>query len=434
METNTTGRGEARYGVPPDLLAELCDRAPDGVCVMERKAGSSDYIFRYMNAAFETLYGCQREKTLGTSTVRFMKERSSAEDHDRILSALGTLEPFRIRRGMTRPDGAFFWLEINFQPIPWDLGVRWMFITRDATREKHQHERMVQLTTALEQGYEPIAISTPVGKRWIFSYVNDAFTIASGYLPEELIGNSWDVIIGDERDIPRIETIRAALFAGQQVRTDLTFRRKNGELGTFEVNIQPIRDPASGEYTSVVSVYRDITEARQREQKLTYEAEHDPLTGLYNRRYLERALHNAISMTRDAPAHALLFADLDGFKNVNDTLGHDVGDQVLKAAAQAFQAAVFQTDALARWGGDEFAILLYHCSLDNARRTADEIMNAFHASVDRHGTTVSIGVVPILAGETVPELIRRADRVCYRAKAAGRDRVLFDSSRGNGSV
>lgn len=355
-----------------------------------------------------------------------MRERSSAEDRERVNEALDRDDAFRIRRGLTRPDGTFIWIEANFSPIPWDKGQRWMFITRDATREKRAHERMVQLTTAVEHGYDPVAICAASNRAWVVSYVNDAFSRITGYLPEDVVGKQWTEFLWDERDIPRLETMRAALYAGQQVRTEISYRRKDGRHGMFEVYVQPIQESATHEYTSIVCVFRDITEARQREAKLLYEAEHDLLTELFNRRYFERALETAISMTRTEPAHALLFADLDGFKEVNDRLGHEIGDEVLRAAARAFDSAVFRTDVLARWGGDEFSALLYHCSLENATRTAAEMAAAFTQSPDRHGTTVSIGIVQIRPGEGVSDLIRRADRMCYRAKAAGRNRVFAE--------
>jgi len=423
----TVGTAEGRFGISSELLAELCDRAPDAICVIERRENAPDFIFRYVNRAFETMYGCRRDVTLGSSADAFMRERSSPEDRERVNEALERNEAFRVRRGFTRPDGTFIWIEANFSPIAWDGGHRWMFITRDATREKRAHERMVQLTTAVEHGYDPVAISTASERSWVFGYVNDAFTRTTGYLQDEVLGTSWNTILGDDRDGPRLETIRAALYAGQPVRTELSYRRKDGRHGMFEVHLQPIQEHSSGDYTSVVSVFRDITDARQREAKLLYEAEHDLLTELVNRRYFERALETAISMTRTTPMHALLFADLDGFKEVNDRLGHEIGDEVLRAAARAFDSAVFRTDVLARWGGDEFAALLYHCSLENAARTAEDMAAAFNASPDRHGTTVSIGIVAIRANECVPDLIRRADRMCYKAKAAGRNRVLADT-------
>ncbi len=424
----TIGTAEGRYGISSDLLAELCDRAPDAICVIERRANSPDYVFRYVNRAFEVMYGCRRDVTLGSSADAFMRERSTAEDRERVNEALDRHEPFRIRRGFTRADGNFIWIEANFSPIPWDGGNRWMFITRDATREKRAHDRTVQLTTAVEHGYDPVAICNWSPERmWVVSYTNDAFTRITGYLQEDVVGKPWLEFLWDPRDIPRLETMRVALYAGQQVRTEVDYRRKDGRHGIFEVYVQPILESATREYTSIVCVFRDITDARQREAKLLYEAEHDLLTELFNRRYFERALETAISMTRAAPAHALLFADLDGFKEVNDRLGHEIGDEVLRAAARAFDSAVFRTDVLARWGGDEFSALLYHCSLENGIRTAEEMAAAFNSSPDRHGTTVSIGIVAIRPNETVADLIRRADRMCYKAKAAGRNRVLADA-------
>ncbi|HET9028702.1 MAG TPA: diguanylate cyclase [Candidatus Aquilonibacter sp.] len=419
------------YGLDPRLLAELCDRAPDAVCIVERRHGIRDFVFRYLNAAFERLYGCRRAEILGTSTDAFFRSRASAEDVERVIRAFAGDQPFRMRRGMHRPDETFFWLEANFQPIPWEDGVRWMFITRDVTREKLEHDRIVQLSTAVEQGYEPVSISTAADSKWIFSYVNDAFVRATGYLSNELMGKSWEMFLEKTAGTTHLDTIRAALYAGQQVRTELAYRSKDGRHGIFEVQIQPIRESSTKKYTSIVSVYRDITESRAREERLEFEAAHDPLTNLYNRRHLERVLETAVAMTRSEPAHAFMFVDLDGFKEVNDRQGHDIGDRVLIAAARALESAAFRTDALGRWGGDEFAILLYHCSLVNAHRAADQFLSTFAHSPDRHGTSASVGVVSIHAGESAAEVVRRADKLCYRAKAAGGNRALSEPRRGD---
>ena len=282
---------------------------------------------------------------------------------------------------------------------------------------------MVQLSTAFEQGFDPVAISTPSEGKWPFAYVNEAFTRVTGYLPTDVVGQTWDSLVADPRDRVRLVDIRSALFSGQQVRTELSFRTKDGRAGIFDVQIQPIRDVVTEEATSIVAMFRDVTAIRQREQALIFEAEHDTLTALYNRRYCERILATAISMTRERPSHALIFADLDGFKDVNDRLGHEAGDQVLLGTARAFQSVLFQTDVLARWGGDEFTALLFHCTFENAVKTANEMARALAQSPDRAGTTVSIGVVEVRAGESVADLVRRADRACYLAKAAGRDQV-----------
>ncbi len=412
----------------PELLLDMIERAPDAMCLVERASGASDFRFRYVNRAFEVIYDCRRVEVLGAARAPFFRARGAAADFARIDEGLAKGDPFRIRRGFDRKDGTHVFIEVNFQPLPCEGGERWMFITRDVTREKLQHDRMVQLTTAVEQGVDPVVISRPSEGKWPFVYVNEAFTRVTGYLPEEVIGRSWDMLVPDQRERVRLVDIRAALFSGQQVRTDLKFRTKDGRNGIFEVQIQPIQEPASGEFTSLVAMFHDVTAVRQREQALQFEAEHDTLTGLFNRRYLERMLGTAIAMSHGRSSHALLFADLDGFKAVNDRLGHDAGDRVLIAAGRAFANALFVTDVLARWGGDEFAVLLFHCTPENAVKTARAMSAALMGCGEREETTVSIGVVPIRPGEHVAELIRRADRACYLAKAAGRDQVYSEGA------
>ncbi|MDE2482380.1 MAG: diguanylate cyclase [bacterium] len=413
-------------GPSPELLAEMLDAAPDAVGIMQRADDEDLFRFLYVNRTFERVYLASRDDVLGMPIEPFVRGRSGDADYARIMASLDGDEPFRVRRAFERPDGSTIWLEVHVQRVPNAHGVSWMFISRDVTREKLQHDRIVQLATAFEQGFDPIVISVPEGERWPFAYVNEAFTRVTGYLPEEVIGKPWDFLVADPRDRVRLLDIRAALFEGQQVRTELSFRTKDGRSGIFDLQVQPIRDPVTGASSSIVALFRDVTSIRQREQALLFEAEHDALTGLYNRRFLERNLETAIAMTRTRPTHALLFADLDGFKDVNDRLGHTAGDRVLATAAKAFSSVLFQTDVLARWGGDEFAALLFHCTFENALKSARAMTEALAGAPDRAGVTVSIGVVAIRPGESMDVLVRRADHACYLAKAAGRNQVYGD--------
>jgi diguanylate cyclase (GGDEF)-like protein len=199
---------------------------------------------------------------------------------------------------------------------------------------------------------------------------------------------------------------------------------KNGRIGTFVCDVKPIADPLTGKFTSIVTIFRDITEQRLREARLQFEAEHDVVTGLHNRRFFERMLTDSIAMEQPAsPQHSLIFMDLDGFKQVNDRLGHDAGDDVLRAAAAAFEGCVGGNDVLVRWGGDEFAVLLFHCHVSSAERVAESMQAALRRNPARLGVTASIGVAPVLPGEKPSASIRRADAATYDAKKAGGDRV-----------
>jgi diguanylate cyclase (GGDEF)-like protein/PAS domain S-box-containing protein len=191
----------------------------------------------------------------------------------------------------------------------------------------------------------------------------------------------------------------------------------------------PIHD-ADGNALGAVLVFRDVTERRGMEREMSYLASHDALTGLLNRREFEVRLQRAILGARlEGREHALLYLDLDEFKVINDTCGHQVGDEMLKQVTALLRARVRRSDALARLGGDEFGVLLEDCPVLRARHTAEEVRRtlrdfrfSFREQVFEVGA--SIGLVPI--GPTCGDLAQvmsAADAACYVAKDRGRNRV-----------
>lgn len=180
----------------------------------------------------------------------------------------------------------------------------------------------------------------------------------------------------------------------------------------------------------VLSIIEDVTERKEAQDKLNYQARHDSLTGLINRNEFERRAGRLISaFQRSGEEHALCFMDLDQFKIINDTCGHAAGDNLLHQLGEVLQSAVRHRDTLARIGGDEFGVLMEHCTLDQARRVAmslqkvvQDFLFTWESRSFRIG--VSIGLVAIDEGSPdLTELMRRADAACYMAKDLGRDRI-----------
>lgn len=182
-----------------------------------------------------------------------------------------------------------------------------------------------------------------------------------------------------------------------------------------------------------VLVFRNVTSAKRLNDELTYHATHDPLTDVVNRRAFETRLQRAVAhaASRDSP-HALLFLDLDRFKAVNDMAGHVAGDELLQQLALLLKQQLREHDTLARLGGDEFAILLEACSLERAQAVAERIREAvagfrFEWQEACYEIGVSIGLVEFHDGAlSSRQLLRRADALCYGAKAAGRNRVVAE--------
>jgi diguanylate cyclase (GGDEF)-like protein/PAS domain S-box-containing protein len=212
-----------------------------------------------------------------------------------------------------------------------------------------------------------------------------------------------------------------------------------GQEIAIQDSAAPIRD-RNGRTVGAVLVFRDVTKERRLKRALSFQASHDALTGLINRREFDSRLQAALQGARNGEGtHALLYVDLDQFKVVNDTCGHPAGDRLLRDVTALLQQQVRSADLIARLGGDEFGILVQHCSLEQATRIADQIRQAvrdYRFSWEQHTTSIgaSIGVVAITdASDSVASLLSAADIACYAAKDAGRNRVhVYDSSEVSG--
>jgi len=184
-----------------------------------------------------------------------------------------------------------------------------------------------------------------------------------------------------------------------------------------------------GNLVGWVVVFHDVSQIEQMTQQLSWQASHDALTGLINRREFERRLGDMVGSARgDSRHHALLYLDLDNFKTVNDTCGHAAGDELLRQLATVMQSRMRGSDTLARLGGDEFGVLLASCPLEQAVRVANGMREAvrefrFIWEDKTFSVGVSAGLVGIDGQETLDRVLAAADRICYEAKTKGRDRV-----------
>ncbi|MGD8526010.1 MAG: EAL domain-containing protein [Thioalkalispiraceae bacterium] len=271
-------------------------------------------------------------------------------------------------------------------------------------------------------------------KRGIIRTINPVAEELTGYNSDEAIGHDVGEIfsIKKENSNDYIDNPIEVALQNNAIYTspfNMVLERKNGDIFAIEHTVSPIRG-VQDEILGANIVFRDVTEMRKLADKLSYQATHDSLTGLINRREFERRLKNAIyNAHNDGEQYALCFLDLDQFKIINDTAGHAAGDEFLKQVAHHLSANLRRTDVLARLGGDEFAILLDDCSLKTAdmiaNKTCESVKNmqfAWEKNIFSTGT--SIGIVPINEyTSTVSEAMSAADTACYEAKEKGRNRV-----------
>lgn len=266
--------------------------------------------------------------------------------------------------------------------------------------------------------------------------VNHAFTRLTGYSADEAIGQTPDLLSSGRHERKFYLDMWETITSDKYWQGEVWSRRKNGEIYPIWLTTTAVTD-AAGKMTHYVSVFTDITLRKQAEEQIHQLAFYDPLTKLPNRRLLiDRLHHTMASGTRSVAHSALLFIDLDNFKTLNDTKGHDVGDLLLIEAAQRLQASVRGGDTVARLGGDEFVVMMVNLSeeVDQAAAQAKAIGEKIRESLGHpyrlknfeYHSSCSIGVSLFRAHDvSVDDLLKRADTAMYEAKTAGRNTLRF---------
>jgi diguanylate cyclase (GGDEF)-like protein/PAS domain S-box-containing protein len=323
-----------------------------------------------------------------------------------------------------RKDGSQCTLEVR---TTWDSGECIVLLT-DITERLAAEERMRLWTSVLERSMEGIMICDPKG---LIIAVNPAFERVTGFTRQEAVGKTPRILRSGRQDARFYADMWQKIGTTGQWSGEIWNRRKNGELYVEWMALNAVYDP-SGTVTHYISIFSDVTERKSAEDKLRYLAHYDALTDLPNRSLLLHQLEQLIELAhRGGLRLAVLFLDLDRFKNINDSMGHEAGDQLLQAIARRIKSTVRHSDTVARMGGDEFVIVLSQLQHpDDAARFAGELL----ATVGRPlmlgdqelSVSASIGVSVFPEdGAQAGDLMRNADTAMYRAKSGGRNRYEF---------
>ncbi|TFH85410.1 diguanylate cyclase [Billgrantia azerbaijanica] len=302
-----------------------------------------------------------------------------------------------------------------------------------------EHERLSALDHLREREafLDAVLASTPVGVfvadlEGRLTYMNPALRELLGLAPKSRTRDWWERIHPNDRQGTE-DLWRHALTTGSDFVRQLRYLSDREGTLWLEVHASQVR--GSDQPLGFVGMVKDITERRQQEALQRWEAEHDPLTGLLNRRGFERRLEEALAeCTKTGTPSVLILFDLDHFKPINDEGGHALGDEMLRRIAQVVAWEVRRSDHVARQGGDEFAVLLPSCTLKQATGIAESLRQAVcDVEVTHEGreyrVTLSIGVAALQEeDESIEAVLGRADEACYRAKAEGRNAVVITST------
>lgn len=426
----------------------LADNATDTILMF-----GPDGRITYVSPACRDLIGHEPEDVVGRAPRDFVHpddRREVTGARARVSQTDGTIT---VTSRLQHRDGHYVWIEARVRSVgdpETGEAVEGQAIVRDVSERVSAEAALresVKRIAAAEQRFRTAFEAAPIGMALSdldgrFIQVNDALCAISGYTREELEEMSFSDL-SHPADAGRNEEMMRSLLDGEQSTFWMEKRYVDvvGQVVWVSVHATLVR-AADGTPQHFLGQIQDVSERVRYEAQLQHMADHDPLTGLFNRRSFERELNQHIlQVQRYGPEGAALVLDIDRFKHINDTLGHNVGDELIVKVAQTLRARLRDSDVLARLGGDEFAVLLPRGGAAEAARVAESVLAAVRAQSvltaagRRRPITASVGIALFSDTErlSAEDVLVNADLAMYDAKEGGRDRAATYSSQERGT-
>ena len=407
-----------------DRFRSMVQNAPDIIAVL-----GEDGSVRYASPAIRQLLGYNAGDFVGQDAFSLVHPDDVSvvrEAFEEVLVSGGPRSPIEFR--FWHADGFWRHLEVRSRRLGDRSGGRELLVNaRDVTGRRSDENELRLGRQAIAASSNGIVITDAREPDGRILYYNPAMERITGYEAGEAIDRDAGFLVGPDPDEPEVRRLYRALRAGEEFSGVLRNRRKDGDLFWSEMYVSPVHDER-GRLTNYVWILNDVSDRKALESELTHRAFHDSLTGLANRALFKDHLRQALERVRRSDSGiAVLFMDLDNFKQVNDSMGHEVGDRLLVEAGHRIRVCIRPSDTAARIGGDEFAVLLEGiCGTEDAVRVAQRIITSLEAPFELSGqefsarTSIGISMTPI-GGDSVrsEDLLRDADAAMYEAKRRG---------------
>jgi diguanylate cyclase (GGDEF)-like protein/PAS domain S-box-containing protein len=454
-----------RLAIPDDPtaagLATTINRLFDALGERDQRIAGRDLLFRdfartlpeiviihtekilLANESAAGLIGLEPEQLVGREIADLVKPAYRALFRKNVAKRLaGEDVPRRLEIQFINGKESGLWVEAQSSNIEFLGEPAILTVARDVSHRKSLEVSLSRSKRQAQYTLESIAegvITTDNDGR--IDYMNLAAEALIGTNREDAAGHQVGelfTLVDDADHRPLGDPVERCLAMRRRVnmgRRAVMISQDSEQEHSIEITASPIRGPGNS-ISGVVVVFHDVGELRGLTRKMSYQATHDPLTGLINRREFERRLDEAVdSAHSEEVVHILFYMDLDRFKAVNDSCGHQAGDNMLREVAALIKEQVRDSDFVGRLGGDEFGALLIGCPIEKSRQIANDICNAiadyrFVWKDKIFNVGISIGLIEIShASGTVQDLLSAADSACYIAKQEGRGRVHIYSAR-----
>ena len=406
-------------------LGRALEQSPTSVIIT-----SIDGIIEYVNPKFEEVSGYSAAEAIGQNPRILKSGDKTPEDYKKMWSTLMSGKEWRGAFHNKRKDGSIYWESASISPLRDEAGkiTHFIAVKEDVTAQKRAEEQLRMNATVFDTTSEGIMVTDADN---IIKTVNPAFSRITGYEAEEVVGHSPSILSSGRHTEAFYEQLWSAVSQNGYWSGEIWNRRKDGSVFPEWLSIAAIKNE-SGIVKEYVAVFSDISKHKQDEEKIRYQANFDALTGLPNRSLLTDRLSQAIlSANREGWKLALLFIDLDQFKVVNDTFGHVMGDELLQLVSARIRDCVREADTVARFGGDEFVVLMQDVTdLEAPALVASKVISEVTGSFNLYQREIyigaSIGITVYPDDATTPDaLLRNADMAMYQAKEQGRNNYQF---------